>query len=166
MNRADAFSGWLRSTPMPDFAALTSQFLWAFGSVSFTVTACVLLWRDASASQQAGIVLAGMLLGAWTGKSYQNRKSNEIQRTTSREFLQHQAEADAVRTAAAGAAAGAAGLPVTGTYPALPLPVAQAPGSAPIPPGAVPDGLPAPIGAYTGSEAHRWRTGDPQAGLG
>jgi hypothetical protein len=136
---ASRFSEWLNKTQMPSFAAFNSQIVWLIGSIGLTYADIVMLTSGRSATEQAGIVVTGILVGGWTGKSYQNRKANEVQRTTSREYLKAQADLQVATSTA-----------MTAEHPDAVV--------------AVP--VPAPVAAPIGpADDHEWASGDPRAGV-
>ena len=88
---------WIKGTPMADVANLNSQMLWGIGSVALTTIDCLMLMSYQQWKQEGGLILAGMLLGAWTGKSFIGYQAHKITRETSREYIREDTQREAAK---------------------------------------------------------------------
>jgi hypothetical protein len=148
---AGGFSKWLNETSMPSLGSFNSQLLWAAGSLTLTLANYQLLLSDSSAAREAGLGLAAMLLGAWTGKSYLNYKSNQSERDADPNVIGARGQAAAVAASAAPAPAPAVQV---GTAQVVDATAAVAPASV------------AQAGTVTvGPPEKEWTVGDKQAGV-
>lgn len=86
------FTDFLNKTQMTSLSAFNSQIVWMLGSVALTIADYQLLVWGTTAARESGLILSGMLLGAWTGKSVVNAVSNYGNRTSSREYMAGQAK--------------------------------------------------------------------------
>jgi hypothetical protein len=60
---------WINNINPTSFGIIVSQGVWLFGSAALTLADYHLLMGPSEQHRQAGLFLAGILVGAWTGKT-------------------------------------------------------------------------------------------------
>lgn len=171
---------WINNVAMTSFGSLVTNACWFIGSVSLTVVACILLLRldgpsltngiptSHEAQRQLGFALAGILLGAWTGKTVAGVTDAHLKRTANPEYVPviEAKERGKVAGAAASVAIAekAADLKMTREHPvpaaAAPVTItAQDQATVKVEAGAAVAAPDAP------SPEHEWASGDPREGV-